>query len=81
MRVSIQLDDDITSRIEELVSSKLDEAVNKVIKENLDEIILNVVKSQLKSAALVYMQSNELRHKLLEKVVPQIDALLNVEEK
>lgn len=80
MRVNVQLDEDITERIEELVSSKLDEAVNKVIEENLDDIILQVVKSQIKSAALVYIQSGELRHKLLQKVKPEIDALISKEK-
>lgn len=80
MRVNVQLNDNIITRIEELVSSKLDEAVNKVIEENLDEIILHVIKSQIKSAALIYIQSGELKHKLLQKIKPEIDALINKEK-
>lgn len=76
MIANIQLDDSIVDKIEKLVENKLEESVNTIIEENLDSIILNVVKTQLKSAALLYIQSPELRRKMHEKVKPLIDTLI-----
>ena len=67
MNVSVQLNDNIVQQIENLVKEKLEDAVNQVIAENLDEIVLGAVKTQMKSAALLYIQSPELRRKMSQK--------------
>lgn len=76
MNVNVQLNDNIVQEIENLVKERLEEAVNQVIAENLDEIVLSAVKTQMKSAALLYIQSPELRRKMHEKVKPAVDALI-----
>lgn len=76
MNVSVQLNDNIVQQIENLVKERLEDAVNQVIAENLDEIVLGAVKTQMKSAALLYIQSPELRRKMHEKVKPAVDALI-----
>lgn len=80
MKVSVQLDDNIIQNIEKLIQSKLDEIMEKVVEENIDEIIFNAVKTQIKSCAIIYMQSPEFRNKLLQKVKPKLDAFINKEE-
>ncbi len=76
MNVNVQLNDSIVEKIENLVNDRLEDAVNKVIEENLDEIVLQAVKTQMKAATLLYLQSSELRRKMHEKVKPAVDSLI-----
>lgn len=66
--VEVDLDDSITTHIQEVTK--------KTIEENIDDIVRNVVKTQLKSAALVQIQSNETRQIMLDKVKPIIEEML-----
>lgn len=76
MYVNISVDSELENKIKEAVSEKIADVVNKVIGENIDDIIEDTVRKQIKSVALIYIQSPELRNKLLNKVKPMIDGYL-----
>lgn len=76
MNVSICVDNEIVDTIEKAVSEKIEGIVNDIIGQNIDAIIEDTVKKQLKSVALMYIQSPELRRKLQNKVQPLVDSIL-----
>ena len=81
MRVSVELNDEIISKIEEAIHEKLNSLVEQVISENIDDIILDTVKKQLRSVAIMYIQSPELRKKMQNKVYPIVDNMFLAEVK
>lgn len=76
MNVNICINDEIVDIIQKSVSEKIEGIVNDIIGQNVDAIIEDTVKKQLKSVALMYIQSPELRRKLQKKVQPLVDAIL-----
>lgn len=81
MKVNIELNDEVVSKIEAAISEKLNSLVEQVISENIDDIILDTVKKQLRSVAIMYIQSPELRRKLQNKVHPVVDSMFLSEAK
>jgi len=76
MKISVEISDEVTNKIEQMCQEKLEGIVEQVVADNIDYILLDTVKKQLKSVAIMYIQSPELRRKMLEKVTPAVDRLV-----
>jgi hypothetical protein len=76
MNVNVNLSGEIVDKITSKITERLDEVVNQVLEENIDDLIKDVVQKQLKSVSLMYIQSPEFRQKMLDKVKPVINSMV-----
>lgn len=76
MNVNINLSGEIVEKISNKVSEKLEEVVNQVLEDSIDDLIKDVVQKQLKTVSLMYIQSPEFRQKMLDRVKPVIDEMV-----
>ena len=76
MNVNVNLSGEIVEKINNKITDKLEQVVNEVLEEKIDDLIKDVVYKQLKSVSLMYIQSPEFRQKMLDKVKPVIDEMV-----
>lgn len=76
MNVNVNLSNELMERIKCRIELQLDQVVNEVLEENIEDLIKDVVQKQLKSVSLMYIQSPELRQKMLNKVKPVINNIV-----
>ena len=80
MNINIKLSNKIIDKIEQTCEQKLSSIIDDIIMENIDEIVTDVVKKHIRSVSLMYVQSSELKSKLMEKIKPIADELLKIKE-
>lgn len=78
MKVTIDLDDKISEIIENKVNEKLPDIVEEVIQQNIDSILKDVVLKQLKGCALIYIQGQDFRQKMMDKVRPRVNEMVGI---
>lgn len=78
MKVDFELEERFVSQIENAVSERLKPLIEEILSQNIDDILTDVVHKQLKSCALIYIQSPEFRQKMMDKVKPQIDSMISI---
>lgn len=76
MNVNVNLRREIVEKINNKITAKLAEVVNEVLEETIDDLIKDVVYKQLKSVSLMYIQSPEFRQRMLDKVKPVINSMV-----
>lgn len=76
MNVNVNISGEIVEKITNKVTERLEEVVNEVLAESIDDLIKDVVQKQLKSVSLMYIQSPEFRQKMLDKVKPVINNMV-----
>ena len=79
MRVTVDLDSKIADAIEEKINEKLPDIIEEVMAENIEEVLKDVVLKQLKGSALIYIQGQDFRAKMMDKVRPIVNELVGVE--
>lgn len=79
MKVTLDLDECIATAIESKINEKLPEIIGQVLDENIDTILKDVVVKQLRACALIYIQSQEFRSKLMDKVTPKVKEMTGVQ--
>ena len=79
MNVTLELDDKIAQAIQQNINEKLPEVVEEVLQENIDKLLKDVVVKQLRGCALIYIQSQEFRNKIMDKVRPKVNEMVGVE--
>lgn len=77
--VTINLDDKIMEAIEDKLNEQLPKIIEELLQENTDELIKDIVIKQLRSCALIYIQSPDFRAKMLEKVKPKVNEIVGIE--
>lgn len=78
MKVTLELSDTIVESIENKLNEKLPGVLEDVLQDNIDEILKDVVIKQLRSCALIYIQGQEFRAKLLDKVKPAVNEMVGI---
>lgn len=79
MKVTIDLDEKVAQQIEEQINKKLPDIVEQVLQENIDTILKDVVVKQLRGCALIYIQGQDFRNKIMDKVRPKVNEMVGVE--
>lgn len=78
MKVTIDLDDKISEIIENKIKEKLPDIVEEVIQQNLDSVLKDVVLKQLKGCALIYIQGQDFRQKMMDKVRLRVNEMVGI---
>lgn len=79
MRVTLDLDGNIAQAIENKINEKLPEVIEEVLAENIDELLKDIVVKQLRGAALIYIQGQDFRQKMMDKVRPKVNEMVGIE--
>ncbi len=79
MKVTMDISEEVISKLEEKVSEVLPAIVEELLASNIDELVRDVVQKQLKSCSLIYIQSPEFRNKMMDKVRPLVNELVGIE--
>ena len=58
---------------------KLPEVIEEVLAENIDELLKDIVVKQLRGAALIYIQGQDFRQKMMDKVRPKVNEMVGIE--
>lgn len=78
MKVTLDLSEEFVQKLEEKINDTLPNVVEQVLQENIDELLRDVVLKQLKSCALIYIQGQDMRQKMLDKVKPLINEMVGI---
>lgn len=78
MKVTLDLSEEFVQKLEEKINDTLPNVVEQVLQENIDELLRDVVLKQLKSCALIYIQGQDTRQKMLDKVKPLINEMVGI---
>lgn len=79
MRVTLDLDGNIAQAIENKINEKLPEVIEEVLAENIYELLKDIVVKQLRGAALIYIQGQDFRQKMMDKVRPKVNEMVGIE--
>lgn len=79
MKMALDLDGEVAKAIEDKLNEKLPEIIEEVLAENIDEILKDTVIKQLRGCALIYLQSQEFKQKMMDKVRPKINLMIGIE--
>lgn len=74
MYIEIKLSKEQENKITEVTSERIGEAIDEMLlnDKELDELIKKTIWGQVKTEAIKYLQRNEMREKMAQKVCPII---------
>lgn len=78
MRVTLDISEEFVDKLEEKVGEVIPGIVEEILNDSIDELVKDVVLKQLKSCALIYIQGQEMRGKMMDKVRPLINEMVGL---
>lgn len=82
MNINIKLPVELEERIAAEANKRLSEVIDDILNndEEVDALIKKTIQGQVKSVALSFLQGNDLRSKMAQKVYPIIYETLGLEK-